>query len=145
MADITIKSPAAGGTVLTTELNSLANAQWTVPSAAVTTALHLFVDFTFTAGGSVTPTAGAYIGVYIIPGGPTASYPVANTATVGPGEGYLAGMIPLIALAGTAVGHLLNVPAPAYDFKVTVGNFSGVALTATSNTLAYKWHDLTVA
>ena len=151
MATVTITSPVAGGTALTTELNTLSGTTtslFTVPSAAITTTLHLFADFTFTSGsgGAILPVAGGYMALYIIPGGPTASYPVANTATVGPGESYLAAILPLPAISSVShVAHAYNVPVPPYDFKVVIGNYSGVNLFSSGNTLAYKWHDLTVA
>lgn len=140
------------GNAFSTEINSITNGQAILSSLAITngTALDLFADISI-ALGSITTGAGApYIGLYLYPlnqDGSTYGDGRFGLAAAGPPlSSYYVGQVPLIpsvtqAQEGTCTGILM----PPGSFKFVAYNQAGVALAASSNTIAYRTYNRSVA
>lgn len=130
-------APTSRGTVLTTELNSLANGSFTAVGPAYDNTANLDEWFwlEFLTGGSITPTAGANVQIFAThsPGGTNyGDAPGANNV----GFQDLIATLPLTTAAGTQrATSLFPVQLPPGKFKFILKNNAGVALSATSNTL----------
>lgn len=128
---------ASRGNVLSTELNSLANAAFTAAGTAYdnTSNLDEWFWFEFVGGGSITPTAGAYIAIYAVNSLDATNYDDAPSAN---DVGFHA-LMATIALQTTAhtvrALTLTPVQLPPTKIKFVVKNGSGVTLTATGNVL----------
>lgn len=129
--------PAAIATALTTELNTLANAAWTVASAAIDneTAPQLYLD-TELVLASLTPTGTPncmlFIAYSIDAGTNYEDAPNASDlpATVFP-------FSTAVAAKRKVRGNILLLPL---RFKLYVQNNMGPALAASGNTLRYRLH-----
>jgi hypothetical protein len=130
-------APTNQSTVLTTELNALANGAFTAAGPAYdnTTKLDMWAWVEFVAGGSITPTTGAYVAIYMVnsPGG-TNFDDAASSTNVATHQ-----IVAVMALQASA--HTVRAinsspfPLPPGKVKFVLKNGSGVALSATSNTL----------
>lgn len=120
--------------------NSLANNSIIAGTAVTnTTSPDMWAEFSYlTTAGTVTPTAGGHLAVYVLPAlhdGTT--YPIgtpANTsaATVLPGIHYCVGVITVQTGAAVLVSGRVLVPIPYGTFKFAIVNRLGVALNATT-------------
>lgn len=125
------------GSVLTTQLNTLTNGSLCSAGSAYdnTSNLDRWGWVEFAGGGSITPTAGAYISVYIVtaPGG--TNYDDAASST-NPGTHQLVAVLSVQTGAHT-VRAISAVPfaLPPTLFKFVLKNGTGVSLTASGNTL----------
>lgn len=125
------------GTVLTTQLNTLANGAFSAAGSAYdnTSNLDRWGWVEFAGGGSITPTAGATLYVYMIhaPGGTNYDDPASATQ---PGTHQLVAVLSLQTGAHT-VRAISTVPfaLPPSNVKFVLKNSAGVALTASGNTL----------
>ena len=130
------------GNVLTTELNSLTNNSYCAASAAYdnTTNLDQWFWFEFIGGGSITPTAGANLQVFVLISADGTNYDDAASAN-NVGFHQLAATIPLQTNAHT-VRALSVIPhqLPPAKMKFVVKNNSGVTLTNVNNILRL-WSD----
>jgi len=141
--------------LMTTELNSLANVNSVLGSTAVDNAtnLDLFVEFSFKTGGSITPTGTPFIGLYIYPlNGDGSTYGdgrFGSAAAAQPFSNYYWGYTGLVASAGTQTGNFaipgtgnLLIPLPRGSWKPVIYNASGVPLSASGNILYYRTTNL---
>ena len=149
---------ASNQTVTITLTNSLANLSYTAPSTAIDnntagsgTVPWLYADFYLTLP-SIDPVAGGYVGLYILPALTVANTTYASavitaSGAVSPGEGFLAGVFPLIDTAGIVSSVASNVALPAGRFKVMLGNFAGVAWSSNNaaGALEFRRHNFDVS
>lgn len=131
----TLASPAS---LLTTELNSLANNTASSASSAYDnqTNLDLLCDLILELA-SFSPSTGGRIDIYILPsydGGTNYLNPSAADVRVQAHQLWVS--IPLSATAATAQKHYVRgVALPPQRFKVVIDNQSGAALASSGNTL----------
>jgi hypothetical protein len=140
----TIKHAAYAETAtsaLTTDLNSLANSGYSALSSAVTNSsgLHLFADLEIYLA-SATFVAGGYVAVYVIPTVDGTNYAYSTV----PASTFMVAAVPVASGTGARYVTATNVPLPPADFKWQVGNFTGVALASSGNTLKYRRHSIDV-
>jgi hypothetical protein len=132
-------TPATSANALTTELNSLANAATSAASAAIDNAtdkyLYMAVDVTL---ASLTPTAGGYLAVYLLPAVDGTNY---SDIT----QSQLVATLALTTTASAKRVSLGNIPIPPFSFKLALENRSGVALGASGNVLATRRYNEEVA
>ncbi len=124
--------------LLTTELNSLADATMSAASAAVAnhTNLDMYADFEIVLA-SLSPTAGAFVTLYIweaIDDG--TNYPAQSDADLRLTATQVLCTVPIGTTASTAQRIVVrNVLLPPASFKVKLDNRAGVALNASGNTV----------
>lgn len=144
MASTTHKAyTAAIASILTTELNSLANGSASSASSAVdnTSALDLFCDFTFTvaAQGSAR-SAGATVSVFLTMALDGTNYDDANSTTA-----ELVAVFPLDAATTARQATRRDVPVPPGLWKLFVVNNTGQAFASSGNILEHRFHSITTA
>lgn len=127
---------ASASTIMTTELNSLANNATAISSEVNNTSnLYLFDDvelYTNTFGS--TPTAGSVIELYQVVALDGTNYEDGN-ASIDPPASNLVGVFNIRA-STSAQRHVLRmIPAAPLKYKYVVKNKTGVALNASSNTV----------
>lgn len=133
------------------DLNSLANASGVLSSATAvdnTTNKYLYCDVSFIGGGSITPTAGGHLAVYMLPiASDGSTYPNASNGTASdhPAMTYFVGSIGFRSLAGTQVGVLEGVRIGPTKYKFYAVNKTGTTLTASGNVLKYATYTESVA
>lgn len=140
-------SPTSRGTVLTTELNTLANNAFSAAGPAYdnTTNLDRWAWVEFVTGGSITPTTGAVVNVYMIhsPGG--TNYDEGASAN-NPGTHTLVAVLPLTVAAGTHRAISTTPFAlPPGKVKFILKNQAGVSLSASGNTVTLYTSNESVA
>lgn len=131
---------AAATSILTTELNSLANSTNCSASSAVDNSsnVHLYMDLELVVAtqGSAR-SSGAYVGVYILQALDGTNYDDTHEVT--------AEMVAAFPLDNTTTARRLsrrNIPIPPGLFKVFARNNTGQALAASGNTLKCRIHSL---
>lgn len=129
--------------ILTTELNTLANATNSAASAAIdnTTNLDLFMDLElYVAAATAARSAGAAIYVYIVPtiDGGTNYVDVEQTTAE-----LIAGFT-LDASTTARRAMIRDLPIPPSLFKLFVRNVTGQPLNASGNVLRYRTHNVQV-
>ncbi len=120
--------------LFTTELNSLASAAQVISASVSTTDTMMDVIFSG-ASQTTTRTAGAYMGVYVLPslcgvfcyGSPSVDPPV-NT---------FASALPLDAATTARVVTGTKIPLPNCPFEILLENQSSGSLAAMGNTFSY--------
>jgi hypothetical protein len=133
---------AAAQTVLSAELDSLANDGWSALSSEVDNSLngYMFADFEVDIG-SITPTgADAAIELYLVPSIDDTQYPSVNFAAAADEQEnnqYFIGSVTLSLDAEVQIHTLRGVELPPGKFKVGARNRSNVGLAASANTV--KW------
>lgn len=141
-------SPSARGTnpvtLLTTELNSLANNAATAPSSALSnsTEQDLYVDLEFVGTYGSAPTAGTTVDAYFVRSVDGTNYEDASsTGPILPQNGYVGSFVLRAVTTGQRV-VIPQVPCPSRDFKVMLlNNATGQAMAASGNTLkGYFYH-----
>ena len=132
--------PTNIATALSTELNSLANGAYSAVSAAIdnTTLRHLYMALELNLA-SLTPTAGGYIGVHLLPSVDASTYPDGGGA-VAPSAGSLLCVMDLSTSAGAKIRTRAGLVIPPYLFKLVLLNAAGAALAASANTLKYQMY-----
>ena len=136
-------SARAVATVLTTELNALSNGTMSAASAAVAnqTNLDLYADFVLHLA-ALSPTAGAFITVYILEALDDSTFPAPSDAALRLQPQQILFSVQLGQDASTAQDIVVrNVLLPPHAFKLKLDNQSGVALGATGNTLSISQYD----
>ena len=128
-------------TVLTTELNSLADAGISSASSAesndAAAERHLFANFEiYIAAQGTNRTAGASISLYVIPEVDDTNYGATTDECL---NNYYAGSVS-VDDAALAARYLIleDVKLPPSDFKVVLKNDTGQALAASGNTVKYR-------
>lgn len=137
-------TPSAIVTALTTELNSLATNAMSAASAAIAnqTNLDMYVDVEVVLG-SLSPTAGAYVAVYIALAADGTNYPAPSAADMRLSSTQLLCVIPTGVAASTAQRVAArNVLLPPGTFKLYMDNQTGATLAASGNTLKVVPYDV---
>lgn len=130
-------APSATVSVLTTELNSLSNNAMMAASAAIAnqTNLDMYVDIEVVLA-SLSPSAGAYVALYIALAVDGTNYPAPSAADMRLSSTQLLCVIPTGVAASTAQRLAArNVVIPPGTFKIYLDNQTGVALGASGNTV----------
>ena|SRR5690348_2488744 len=137
-------APSATVTVLSTELNGLANNTMTVASSAIAnqTNLDIYCDIEVNLN-SLSPLAGAYVALYILEAVDGTNYPTPSAADLRLSATQLLCTIP-IGVAATTGQRVVarNVILPPGTFKIQLDNQTGVALNATLNTVKLNAYDV---
>lgn len=134
-----------------TETNSIVNGNAILGNTSITngTALDIFADISYKAGGTATTASPNYLGFFL--------YPLNNDASTygdgrfgssaaGPPPGnYYVGSISFAAAASTTIaGVVTGIIMPPGTFKFVLYNQSGATL-ATSNVIRYRTYNRSVA
>lgn len=120
--------------VLTTELNSLANAAYSAASAALdnTSNLHQWASAELVLA-SLTPTGSPYIAVYLLPT-QSSVYPDGGGSTA-PSAENLWCVFALSTSTGAKNRAVMGLPIPPANMKFVLYNAAGPALASSGNTL----------
>lgn len=159
MSTIKLVAGAQSGfaSVMTTELNSLVTGNAVIGSTAIANAtnLDLEIEFSFTTGGSITPTGSPFVGLYLYPlNGDGTTYGdgrFGSTAAGPPPSNYYAGFCGLPASAATQTGTFgwpglgTRILLPTGSFKPVFYNATGVTLSSSGNILYYRTTNRSVA
>lgn len=152
MATIKLVGGAQSGfaSLMTTELNSLVTGNAVIGSTSVANAtnLDLEVEFSFTTGGSITPSGSPFVAIYLYPlNGDGTTYGdgrFGTTAAGPPPSNYYAGFCGLPASSGTQTGTFgipflgTRILLPTGTFKPVFYNVTGVTLSSSGNILYYR-------
>lgn len=141
--------------LMTTELNSLVTGNAVIGSTSVANAtdLDLFAEFSFTTGGSITPTGSPFVGLFLYPlngDGSTYGDGRFGSSAAGPPPGnYYRGFCGLPATAGTQTGtfaipgtSIFLIPLPRGTWKPVFYQLTGVTLSSSGNILYYRTTNL---
>jgi hypothetical protein len=132
------------GSVLTTELNSLASAAFCTIGAAqgsdATTAADLFGDFELVATYGTAPTAGTTVDLYLVPSIDGTNY--ADTPTATTAKGLMVGSFELRNVTTAQRIAIRDVPLPPGLWKAIVQNNGGQAMAASGNTVKMRPHSM---
>lgn len=138
---------STGTTVMTTELNSLANGAYAISSAAYdnTSLLDLFADFDVQLAYTTTaPTVGAKVAeIYALPSIDGTNFATVDASNV-PQKSLLIGTVETRLPSTSVVEHLIipGVPLPPRKFKTVLKNTSGQTLKATGNQISIAPYQL---
>ena len=144
MASTTHKAySAAIASILTTELNSLANGSISAASSAVdnSSALDLFCDFTFTIatqGGA--RSTGATVTVLMVQALDGTNYDDVEATC-----GQRIAVFPLDAATTARQVSVRDVPVPPGLYKLFILNSTGQAFASSGNILEHRFHSITTA
>lgn len=142
MATVSWIAAESNTSALTTEMNSLANGSICTASSAITNSSGLYRWMSiYLHLASLTPSAGGYCLVYLVPTLDGSIYADLNTSSL---NRIIATLTPS---TSGSVKELIevNIPIPPFDFKLAVQNSTGVTLAASANTLSYRRHNEQVA
>lgn len=141
-------SPANTSSTL---FNALANGNALISDLSITngTALDIFADVSWVAGGTATTAAPSYLGFYLYPlnqDGTTYGDGRFGSTAAGPPPGnYFIGSIGFAAAASTTIsGVVRGIVIPPGTFSFLVYNQSGAALAST-NVFKYRTYNRSVA
>jgi hypothetical protein len=133
--------------ILSTELNSLAASTATTgmsaasPTYTNSTNLNIYCDLELNLA-ALSPSAGAYCGIYIWEEADAANFPAQSAADLRLCSTQLLCTIPIGVTASTAQRVIVrNLVLPPADFKLLLDNQTGAALASSGNTvklLAYN-------
>jgi hypothetical protein len=129
---------------LSTELNSLGNTNQSAASAAYAnqTNLDLYVDIEV-ALASLSPTAGAYVALYILEAVDGSNYPAQSAADLRLTISQLLASIPVGITASTAQRVVYRQAIiPPGSFKIILDNQCGANLNASGNTVKFLPYDI---
>lgn len=130
-------TPSSLVSVLTTELDSLANNAMSAASGAINndTNLDMYGDLELNLG-TLSPTAGGYVAVYIAEAADGTNYPAPSAADQRLQTNALLCTFALSTTATTAQRLVArNVLLPPGKFKIYLDNQAGAAMNASGNTL----------
>lgn len=140
---LTNKAYETIATVLSTEMNSLANAGYTAASAAQGadgTGGPLYGDFELVLA-SLDPTVFTLAELYILASADGTNY--ADTpASTNPATNDLVGVFVGLDTSSAKRAVLRDVPLPPGLWKAVIKNVSGVSMSASNNTLKVRAHNL---
>ena len=117
-------------------INSLTNNTATAASTAIAnqTNLDLYADI-YLHLGSLTPTAGGHLTLYILEAIDSSTYPSATAAVLRNQPSHVLATFSLDTTVGAQDVIVRNVLLPPASFKLVLDNQSGVTLNAAGNTL----------
>jgi hypothetical protein len=134
-------TPGTLTTILSTQLNSLANGAMNSTASsdiANQTNLDLYADFEIVLG-SLSPTSGAYIGLYFLESVDGTNFPAQSDADLRLTATQMLGAVPIGTTAATGQRVVIrNILLPPSLFRVKLDNQTGVALNASGNTVKIK-------
>jgi hypothetical protein len=147
MATIKFAAPAAAESVLTTELNSLANAAGTAASAAISNdaagELYLYGDFeVYLAAQASNRAAGARVDLYILIELDGTNYGSGGSSPLPPMSAFIGSLQFDSGATAARYAHLRQVQLPPTDFKVVAVNNTGQALASSNNTVKVSRYNL---
>ena len=129
--------PSTIVTQFTTALNSLGSNSMSAASSNINndTNLDMYMDFEVVLT-SLSPTAGAFIGIYCLEAVDGSNFPAQNDADLRLTTTQLLVVIPTGTTAGTPQRIAARqVPIPPTKFQLKIDNQTGVALNASGNTV----------
>lgn len=139
------------GSAFSTEINSIVNGNAILSSVAVTngTALDIFADLSYVAGGTATTAAPNFLSFYLYPLGEDASTygdgRFGSSAAGPPPGNYFIGSIGFAAAASTTIaGVVRGIVLPPGTFKFVLYNGSGATLDS-GPTCKYRTYNRSVA
>lgn len=154
---LTPGAQSAFASLMTTELNSIVTGNAIIGSTSIANAtnLDLEIEFSWSSGGSLTPTGSPFVALYVYPlNGDGSTYGdgrFGSSAAGPPPSNYYAGFCGLPAAASTQTGTF-GVPflgtrflLPNGTFKPVFYNVTGVTLTSSGNILYYRTVNRSVA
>ena len=144
MANIGKWNAPSSTTVLTTELNSLADATMSAASTAIAnqTNLDMYADIEVNLA-SLSPAGGGYVSLYILEAVDGSNYPSQSDADLRLTGTQLLCLLPVGTTASTAQRVVArNVLIPPGSFKIKLDNRTGVALNASGNTVKFNSYDV---
>lgn len=122
-------------TLLSTELNSLANGSITAASTAITSSVDIYADFELVLA-SLSPASPNYCTLYILLAIDGSNYPSATAAVLRNQPSQIICTFALDTTAATAQRvPVRNVMLSPGNYKFALDNQAGVALGATGNTV----------
>ncbi len=130
-------------TVLSTELNGLANNSYSAASAAYgsdTGAAELLADFEL-ALASFTPGSNPVVELYLLRSVDGTNYEDGGGSVVPSQDAYV-GVFQIASGTGAKRAVLRDIPLPPGLWKAVVKNVTGAALAASGNTLKVRPHSL---
>lgn len=134
-------APSASVTVLNTELNTLSTNTMTAASSAIAnqTNLDMYVDVEINLG-SLSPTAGSYVALYILEAVDGTNYPAQSDADLRLTPTQLLCTVPTGTTASTAQRiSVRNVVIPPGTFKIKLDNQTGATLAGSAaNTVKFN-------
>lgn len=141
MADITQKAYDTIVTVMSTELNSLANAGRAVSSAQGGDTSHaaLFGDWELVVTFGIAPTLDAAIDLYLVPAVDGTNY-VDGSASVRPAPNLYVGSFYVRNVTSAQRMAIRDVPMPPGLYKAVIANNSGQSFPASGSTLKVRTH-----
>lgn len=132
-------------------LNSLANGNALLSDVAISnqTALDIFADIDFIAGGTVTTVAPGYLGIYLYPllsdGSSYGDGRFGSAAAGPPPACYGVGSMGFpIGASTTMKGSLCGIIIPPGTFKFVYYSQAGVAFPSSGNTSKYRTYDRSI-
>jgi hypothetical protein len=137
------EAPGSETSILSTEMNSLADGSCTAKGTEVDneTDLALFGNFELYMGAAGSARdAGAYFALYLLYSVDGTNYPYGD-ASDDPPESALVGSFPALADTGADYVTLVNVPLAPLKFKPVIRNETGQAMAASGNTLKINKHN----
>jgi hypothetical protein len=142
MADIKLDGYGTLATVLSTELDSLANGAYSSASGAIdnTTDLALYDDLELNLDLTATPTANSVVEVFLVPSVDGTNYADSGT----PARNLLAGAFILQATSAAQRLAVRGVPLPPGLFKYVARNNCGQAFPASGTTIKRRPYNLQV-
>lgn len=145
MATIKHKAKESASTVMTTELNSLADDAMAITSTAVSNdaaaELHLFGDFRlYLAAQGSARASDANVQMWILPE-VDGTYPY-GSASLEPQPELVVGSFTFDAATNARYAVLRDIPLPPSDYHIILKNNSGQALASSGNTLVVEAHDV---
>ena len=128
--------------VLTTELNSLANATMSANSATQDqdAIRHNFVEFELVVTYGTAPLAGQRVLLFLLPNLDGSNFATSNIEYIS----HLAGIFTLDDVTTAQRIIIRNVLLPSVDFQVALYNDAGQAMAASANTLKMRRYSPTI-
>ncbi len=129
-------------TILSTELNSLANGSNSAASTAVDNSsnLDLYADFLLTVTFGTAPSAGTTCDLYVMPSLDGTTYADGGSSVI-PAKNLYVGSFYVRNVTTAQVMALNNILIPQY-FKLVIVNNTGQTMAASGNTLKYRTFSL---